>query len=201
MSLCSLQRRHSWGYALSSLRLRHSKPSWQTNDFDDAWAGCNENAGYALSFIHFRAVGGFVTRCWPTKPKASQVSQKLDFGRSLGSALFLEVTASIREWSAGLIPEQRPVMFLPDWKASPVGIAKTIVGWPMCWGVGIVYCLFSLLYYVIWWLLPFETPRNYISSVTTYTGFPITLKQSSSRKQFRNYQSVFGLKIRQQQRS
>ena len=71
----------------------------------------------------------------------------------------------------------------------------------MCWSVGIVYCLFNLLYYVIWWLLPFETPRNYISSVTMYTGFPITLKQSSSRKQFRNYQSDFGLKIRQQQRS
>lgn len=66
-------------------------------------------------------------------------------------------------------------------KASPVGIAKlAIVGWPLCWGVGIVYCLFNLLYYVIWWLLPYETPRNYISPVTMYTGFPITLKQSSS---------------------
>ena len=32
-----------------------------TNDFDDAWAGCD--ADYALSFIYFRAVGGFVTRC------------------------------------------------------------------------------------------------------------------------------------------
>ena len=32
-----------------------------TNDFDDAWAGCD--ADYAPSFIYFRAVGGFVTRC------------------------------------------------------------------------------------------------------------------------------------------
>lgn len=118
------------------------------------------------------------------KPKASQ---KLDFGRSLGSALFLEVTASIRDWSAGLIPEQRPVKVPTREKASPVGIAKTIVGWLLCWGVGIVCCLFNLLYYVIWWLLPLETPRNYISSVTMYTGFPITLKKSSSRKQFRKY--------------
>ena len=141
MSLCSLQRRHSRGYALSSLRLRHSKPSWLTNYFDDAWAGCD--ADYALSFIHFRAVGDFVTRCWPMKPKASQ---KLDFGRSLGSALFLEVTASIRDWSAGLIPEQRPVKVATREKASPVGIAKTIVGWLLCWGVGIVCCLFNLLY-------------------------------------------------------
>lgn len=140
---CSLQRRHSWGYALSSLRLRHSKPSWQTNDFDDAWAGCNENAGYALSFLNFRAVGDFVTRCWPTKPKASQVSQKLDFGRSLGSALFLEVTASIREWSAGLIPEQRPVMYLPEKRLAPLVLRKPLlVG--LCVGVLVLFIVFSI---------------------------------------------------------
>ena len=112
--------------------------------------------------------------------ETQEASQKLDFGRSLGSALFLEVTASIREWSAGLIPEQRPVKVPTREKASPVGIAKAIVGWLLCWGVGIVYCLFNLLYYVIWWLLPYETPRNYISPVTMYTGFRITLRQSSS---------------------
>ena len=55
-------------------------------------------------------------------------------------------------------------------KASPVGIAKTMVGSLLCWGVGIVYCLFNLLYYVIWWLLPM------------YTGFPITIKTITLKK-------------------
>ena len=138
MSLCSLQRRHSWGYALSSLRRRHSIPSWLTNDFDDAWAGCD--ADCALSFIYFRALGDFVTRYWSTKPKASQ---NLDFGRSLGSALFLEVTASIREWSAGLIPEQRTVMYLAEKRLAPLVLRKPLLV-RFCVVVLVLFIVFSI---------------------------------------------------------
>ena len=31
-----------------------------------------------------------------------------------------------------------------------LGVAQTTVGSPVCCGVGIVQCLFDLLYYVIW---------------------------------------------------
>ena len=36
----------------------------------------------------------------------------------------------------------------------------TIVGSLFRYGVGIVRCLFNLLYYVIWWLHQFSSPRN-----------------------------------------
>ena len=176
-------------------RLLGSWPSWLTNDFDDAWAGCNAGRLFALSFtvvytfISFHAVGGFVTCCWPTKPKATWSKARF---RSLSRVRLVPRSDSVhsrveRGLNTRTRPEQRPVMYLPEKRLAPL-VLRNHCWFPFvlgCWSV--VYCLLIFLYYVIWWLLPFATPRNYISPVTMYTGFPITLKQSFSRKQFRKY--------------
>ena len=48
-----------------------------------------------------------------------------------------------------------------------LAVAETIIGSLMFGGVGIVKCLFNLLYYVIWFL----TPRNYPKGVNHSVDF------------------------------
>lgn len=143
-------------------------------------AACD--ADYAPSFIYFRAVGDFVTRCWPTKPKASQ---KLDFGPTLGSALFLEVTASIREWSAGSIPEQRSVMYLPEKRLAPLVLRKPLLV-RFCVEVLVLFIVFSIFCITSFGgCFRSQNQETTLARLQCTQVFPITLKQSSSRKQFR----------------
>jgi len=68
---------------------------------------------------------------------------KSSISAALGSALLLEVTASIREWSAGLIPEQRSVMYLPEKRLAPLVLRKPLlVGF--CVGVLVLCIVFSI---------------------------------------------------------
>ena len=92
---------------------------------------------------------------------------KSSISAALGSALFLEVTASIREWSAGLIPEQRLIMYLPEKRLAPLVLRKPLL---------VSFCVVLLVLFIVFSIFCitsfggcFQCTRVFLSPQNTYT--------------------------------